>query len=218
MNTTKAAPLAGVLGIAGVIAGLAMDNFPDGSMNDAAVSRWFDSHGTGLWMASGFAMALGGTVLLVFAAVIAARVEEAGAGPVARHLTGTAATAWAVLTMTGGALWLAVPVGVQFFDVKPNAALMALSGLPYAVLVTVCAFAAAMTAATLTTVSRQTGLLPRWLTRAGYPAAVLMLTNIFLPMAVITLYFVAVAVSLARRTSVANQVAAVRHGEPALLG
>jgi len=74
-------------------------------------------------------------VLLLFAAVLAARVEEAGAGPVARHLTSTAATAWAVLTMTGGALWLAVPVGVQFFDVEPTTALMSLSGLPYSVLV-----------------------------------------------------------------------------------
>jgi hypothetical protein len=120
--------------------------------------------------------------------------------------------------MTGGALWLAVPVGVQFFDVEPDAALMSLSGLPYAVLVTVCAFAAALTAASLTTVSRQTGLLPRWLTLVGYPAAALMLTNIFLPMAVITLYFVAVAVSLARRTTVANETAIPAHGEPALLG
>ena len=170
MNTTKAAPLTGVLGIAGVIAGLAMDNFPDGSMDDAAVTRWFDSHGTGLWMASGFAIALGGTLLLVFAA----RARRAGRGgrswpghpPPHQHR----GHRWAVLTMTGGALWLAVPVGVQFFDVKPNAALMALSGLPYAVLVTVCAFAAAMTAAALTTVSRQTGLLPSWLTRVGYPA------------------------------------------------
>lgn len=77
---------------------------------------------------------------------------------------------------------------------------MGLSGGAYAVLVSVCAFAAALLAATLTTVSRQTRLLPRWLTMVGYPAAVLMLTNIFLPMAVITLYFVAVCVALARRT------------------
>lgn len=216
MNTTKPAPLAGVLGIAGVIAGLAMDNFPDGSMDDAAVARWFDSHGTGLWMASGFSIALGGTALLLFAGVIAARVESAGAGPVARHLTSTAATAWGVLTMIGGALWLSVPVGVRFFETKPSADLMSLSGGAYAVLVSVCAFAAALLAATLTTVSRQTGLLPTWLTRAGYPAAVLMLTNIFLPMAVITLYFVAVSISLTRRTTVASPVPA--HREPAPAG
>ena len=77
MNTTKAAPLAGVLGIAGVIAGLAMDNFPDGSMDDAAVARWFDSHGTGLWMASGFAIALGGTACC---SLFAARDRRAGRG------------------------------------------------------------------------------------------------------------------------------------------
>jgi hypothetical protein len=218
MSTTKLAPLAAALGIAGVIAGLAMDNFPDGSMNDAAVTRWFDSHGTGLWMASGFAMALGGTLLLVFAAVISALVDEAGAGPIGRHLTSTAATAWAVLTMTAGAMWLSVPVGVQFFDVKPTAALISVSGLPYAVLTTVCAFAAALLAATITTVSRQTGLLPRWLTVAGYPAAVLMLTNIFLPMAVITLYFVAVSISLARRTTAPSAIPAATRVEPALLG
>jgi hypothetical protein len=78
---------------------------------------------------------------------------------------------------------------------------MGLSGGAYAVLVSVCAFAAALLAATLTTVSRQTGLLPRWLTLAGYPAAALMLTNIFLPMAMTTVYFVAVSITLVRRSA-----------------
>ncbi len=212
MSLQKAAPLVGVLGILGVIAGLALDNFPDGTMNDAAVAHWFDVHGTGRWMVSGFAIGLGGALLLVFSAVLAARVEAVGAGPVSRHLTQTAAIAWATMTMVGGALWLAVPVAVSLFEAKPTSSLMYLAGPAYAVLVSVCAFAAAVLAATLTTVSRHTGLLPRWLTVVGYPAAVLMLSNIVLPMAVITLWYVAVAISLTRRAEVTT---ATEHG-PAL--
>lgn len=39
------------------------------------------------------------------------------------------------------------------------------------------------------------------LTLAGYPAAVLMLTNILLPMAMFTVYFVAVSIALVRRSA-----------------
>ena len=147
MSPNKAAPLVGILGILGVIAGLALDNFPDGTMDDAAVAHWFDEHGTGLWMVSGFEIGLGGALLLVFAAVLAARFEAVGDGPVSRHLTQTAATAWATMTMVGGALWLAVPVAVSMFGTKPTASLMDLAGPAYAVLVSVCAFAAAVLAA-----------------------------------------------------------------------
>lgn len=202
MSLTRLAPLSALLGIAGVLTGLWLDNFPDGTFDDAAVAHWFDVHGTTQWIVSGAGIALGGTVLLIFAAVITERVRDAGAGPVATTLTQVSATGWALLTMVGGAIWLAAPVAVNFFDVVPTAGLMALAGLAYAVLVSVCAFSAAVLAATLTTVSRNTGLLPRWLTRLGYPAAVLMLTNVVLPMAVITLFFVAATICLVRSTAV----------------
>ena len=55
-------------------------------------------------------IAIGGTLLLVFASVLAARVEAAGAGPVTQRLVHTAATAWALLTMLGGALFAVVPI------------------------------------------------------------------------------------------------------------
>lgn len=202
MSRISLAPLAGLLGVAGVLTGLVLDDFPDGSMNDQQVAHWFAVHGTANWIISGAAIALGGTALLVFAAVVAARAEAAGAGPVAARLVHTSATAWAMLTMVGGAIWISPPVAVKMFDARPTAGLMYLGGAAYAVLVTVCAFAAAVLAATLTTVSRRTRLLPRWLTVIGYPAAVLMLTNVMLPMAVITLWFAAVTISLARRGEV----------------
>jgi hypothetical protein len=198
MSLSRFAPLTGLAGIAGVIAGLALDNFPDGSYDDAAVAHWFDVHGTTRWIVSGSAICLGGTLLLVFAAIIATRVDLSGAGPVTRRLTLVSATAWAVFTMLGGALWISGPIAVKMFSAKPTASLMNLAGPSYAVLVTICAFAAALLAMSLTTASRQTGLLPRWLTRIGYPAAALMFTNVLLPMAVITLYFAAATIALSR--------------------
>jgi hypothetical protein len=202
MSLNKLAPLTGILGIAGVIVGLATDNFPDGTVGDAGVAKWFTVHGHSQWLVSAMAIALGGAVLLVFAAVLTARVEAAGASPVARNLVQTSATAWALLTMMGGALWATVPTAMSFMNPAPPSAEIYhfFSGAAYGVLVSVCAFAAAVLAATLTAVSLRTGLLPRWLTIAGVPASVLMLANMMLPMAVITLWFSAVAISLARRS------------------
>lgn len=202
-SVSKLAPLTGPAGILGVIIGLALDNFPDGSFDDAQVAQWFAVHGTTRWIVSGACIALGGALLLVFAAVLADRVQRVPdhSAPVAAQLVRTAGPAWAVLTMVGGAFWLGAPIGVEMFDAKPTAALMQMAGPAYAILVTVCAFAAAALAAALATVARSTELLPRWLTLLGYPAAVLMLTNVLLPMAVITLWYVAVSVSLLRRTA-----------------
>jgi hypothetical protein len=210
-SLSRFAPLTGLAGIAGVIAGLALDNFPDGSYSDAQVAHWFDVHGTTRWIISGSAICLGGTLLLVFAAIVATMVDQSGAGPVTRRLASISATAWAVFTMIGGALWISGPVSVEMFDTKPTASLMNLSGPAYAVLVTIAAFAAALLAISLTTASRQTGLLPRWLTLAGYPAAALMFTNVLLPMAVITLFFAATTISLSRRPAA---VAVPGHAQP----
>jgi hypothetical protein len=201
MKLSTLAPTSGIAGIAGVIVGLALDDFPDGSFDDAAVAHWFAVHGTTRWIVSGSSIALGGTLLLVFASVLAVRVEQAGAGPVTARIAQTAGTAWAVLTMLGGALWLAAPVAVQMFDAEPSRALMYGAGAAYAVLVSVCAFAAAVLALAVSAAAWHTSLLPRWLATAGFPAAVLMLANTLLPMAVITLWYGAVAISLARRGS-----------------
>lgn len=189
-----------------MIVGLALDDFPDGTMDDAAVAQWFDVHGTTRWMISGVAISLGGALLLVFAALLASRVEAAGAGPVAGQHVRTAATAWGVLTMVGGALWVSAPVEVEFFETEPTAGLISLDGSAYAVLTVACGLAATLLAATLTSVAMTTGMLPRWVAVAGIPASVLMLGNVLLPMAAITLWFGAVAISLTRTHGATTQV------------
>ena len=84
----------------------------------------------------------------------------------------------------------------------------------YAVLVTVCALAAALLAAALSVASLQTGMLPRWLTIAGFPAALLILGNMLFPMSAITLFYVAVSIALVRRTST-TRAATTRTAVPA---
>ena len=146
------------------------------------------------------ALRVGGALLLVFAAVLARRVEDAGADSTSTQLVRTAATAWGVLTMVGGALWLAPPVAVRFFEAAPTAGGLMVSAAAYAVLAIACGLAASLLAAALALAAIRTGVLPRWLAIAGVPAmASLILGNVVLPMAVITLWFGAVAISLAGR-------------------
>lgn len=201
MSMQRTAPLSGVLGLALVVAGLASDRAPDSDWGDAQTQAWFATHGLGGWLVSAVLIALGGTVLLVFAAVLSARQEQVGAGPVTRHLTLLAGGAWALLTILGGAGFGTIPLAHVFMNPEPPSAATyhVLGGLFYGLLVAFCALAASLLAATLSISALRTGLLPRWLAMAGVPAAVLMLANAMLPMLVITVYFATVSIVLARR-------------------
>lgn len=201
MSMQRTAPLSGVLGLVLVAAGLASDRAPDSGWGDAQTQAWFATHGLGGWLVSAVLIALGGTVLLVFAAVVAARQEQVGAGPIARHLTLLAGGAWALLTIMGGAGFGTIPLAHVFMNPEPpsTATYHVLGGLFYGLLVAFCALAASLLAATLSISALRTGLLPRWLAVAGLPAAVLMLANAMLPMLVITVYFATVSIVLTKR-------------------
>ncbi len=204
MNPSRLAPLTGTAALILLVGALASDDLPDSRASASDLAAWFATHGTTTYLARTLVIALAGVLLLVFAAVLADRAAAAGASSTTVRVLQNAGTGWAVLTMTGGALSAAVPVTLAFYDPAPPSPEMYhfLSGAGYAVLVTVCAFAAALTALTLSVASLRTGLLPRWLTYAGLPAALLMLANLLLPMAVITLYFLAVSLVLVRRKAV----------------
>jgi hypothetical protein len=201
MSSSRLAPLSGLAGLLFVVLGLATDRAPDSSWGEARTHAWFVSHSLVPWLLSATCIAVGGVLLLVFAAVLAALQEHAGAGPVARNLTLVAGSAWGLLTMVGGAGFGTIPVARVFMNVEAPTAntYHVLGGLFYGVLVAFCALVASLLALTLGLTSRRTGLLPGWLTWATFPAAVLMLANAVMPMAVITLYFATVSIVLARR-------------------
>ena len=215
---TRLAPLTGVLGIATIVASLAADSLPDSTSDNATLTAYITAHGVTAWFAMSSGIALGGMVLLVFTGVLAARIDEAGAGPVTQRVVQTAGTAWGVLTMIGGALMGVVPIKIMFYTpAAPTAELYPyLNALAYSVLVSVCASAAALLAVALSVAGLQSGVLPRWLAIAGFPAAVLMLANMLLPMSIITLYFVAVAITLTVRTTHAPVRGGVAEPQPTM--
>jgi len=201
MRLERIAPLVGPLGLAAIIAALAADTLPGGQVTDAELVTYTQDHGYGTWLLMGVGIGVGGALLLVFTAVLTARLERAGAGAVSVRLAQTAGTAWGALTLMAGACWSAMAMAHAFLSTDPPTAAVfnAFGGLSYGVLVLFCALAAATLAAAVTAAALRTRLLPRWLAVAGVPASLLMLANPLLPMAVITLWFTAVAVCLARR-------------------
>lgn len=216
MSPSRLAPLSGPLGIGGIILGLVMDTLPDGNVTDAELKRYLAENGYGKWLFMAIAIGIGGALLLVFAGVLADRAERAAPGSIAAQVVRTAGTAWGVLTLVGAASWASIPVAHLFStDRDPTASYYAFGfGMAYGTLVMFCAFAAATTATALTTIALRTDILPRWLAIAGVPASVLILANAVMPMAVITLYFVAVGICLARRPVTARASGAV----PAMAG
>ncbi|PRZ32740.1 hypothetical protein CLV47_12613 [Antricoccus suffuscus] len=203
MSLQRMAPLTGLLGLGGIFAGLWTMDSPGGEMTDPQLHQWFATHSMLHWMLSAIGFGLGGIFLLIFTAVLVARQEIVGAGAVGRHLTLVAGTAWGILTVAAAAMFAAVPSAQMFMGPQaPNGDTFRLGGgLFYGTLTLFCAFAAALLAVTLSITSLRTGLLPRSLAWIGIPAAVLMLTNVFLPMAIITLWYGAVCIALTVRKS-----------------
>ena len=201
MSIRRLTPLTGVLGPLFVVLGLFTMNAPEASLPDADIEQWFATHDFTQWFLSAVAVAVGGLLMLVFAAVVAARQEEAGASAVGRQLTAAAGTTWGILTLVGASVYASFPVTHMFMGTQPPGAdlFRYLGGVFYGTLVVFCALAAALLAITLSVTSLRTGLLPRSLAVIGIPASVLMLANAMMPMAVITLWFGAVAIALVKR-------------------
>lgn len=198
---TRLAPLTGVLAIGAIVASLASDSLPDSTSDDMTLATYVAAHGAAGWFAMATGIAIGGALLLVFTAVVDARLAEAGVGPITRGVAQTPGTAWGTLVLLGGALEGVVPIKLIFYSPgAPSAALYPyLNAMSYSVLVSVCAYAAALLTVALSVAALRTGVLPRWLAVVGFPAALLMLANILLPMSMITIYMIITCITLTVR-------------------
>ncbi|KRF13869.1 hypothetical protein ASG90_13685 [Nocardioides sp. Soil797] len=201
MSITRLGLLTGPMAFLAVIAGLASDTLPGGDVTDARLASYVDQHGYGVFLTMGGGVALGGLLLLVFVSALATRLEEAGASPAQVRLAQSAGTIWSMATIIAGIAWITPFVAhVGFTSAPPTADVnLVMAGLGYGSLALVGGIAAALVAATVTAVALRTSMLPRWLAVAGIPASLLILANVVLPMAVLTLWFTAVTVCLVRR-------------------
>lgn len=195
-------PLAGLGGVALVIAGLATDRAPSSGWPDARIQAWYLHHGLGLWLLSAYLVAAGAPLLIAFVAELRHRFAAAGAGQRAQSIALAAGIAWAVTLLTGAGLDAAVPAAMTFSHAPaPGADISRFTlGAAYGTLVMFSALAAALLALTTSIVSLRHRVLPRWLALVGIPASLLMLANAALPMAVITLWYAAASISLALRS------------------
>lgn len=196
--TRRLAPLSGLAGILCVVVGLAMDAAPTSSWSDAQITRWYADHGLAHWFVSAYVLALGAPLLLGFVAVARERMADAGVGNAARTLVLGSGLAFSVTVLVGAGLYAAVPAAMTFTHspAPPAAVSRYLLGASYGVLVMFSAFAAALTALTVSVTALRVRALPRWLAVAGIPAAALMLANAALPMGIITIWFVTVSITL----------------------
>ena len=197
----RLAPLTGVAGIASVVAGLATDTAPTSSWSDSDIEKWFTTHSLGQWFLSAYLLAIGAALLLVFAAVVRDRLRRSGAGEFACSLISGSGILFASTILTGAGLYAAVPAGMTFADAPapPAAVARYLLGAAYGVMVMFSALAAAVFALTVSVAALRNPALPRSLAIAGLPLSVLMLANAVLPMAAITLWFVAVSIIMTLR-------------------
>jgi hypothetical protein len=206
------APLSGLAGIICIVAGLALDAAPTASWSDARIHGWYADHGLAHWFVSAYVLAAGAPLLLIFVAEVRERMAEAEVADRARTLVLGSGLAFAVTILVGAGLYAAVPAAMTFSKAPAPSADISryLLGASYGVLVMFSAFAAALFAGTLSIVSLRGRVLPRPLALIGLPASVLMLANAVMPMAVITLWFVATSIALTvRRSPAVSRIGAV---------
>jgi hypothetical protein len=147
------------------------------------------------------------------------RLRRSGAGEFACSLIGGSGILFASTILTGAGLYAAVPAGMTFADAPapPAAVARYFLGAAYGVMVMFSAFAAAVFALTVSVAGLSNPALPRWLAIAGLPLSLLMLANAVLPMAAITLWFVAVSITMAlRHNPTPHQAAPSPPVEPAM--
>ena len=198
----RTAALAGLGGVALVVAGLFTDAGPQSQWSDARISGWYASHGVGHWLLSAYLIALGAPLLLVFAVEVRSRLAAAAVGDLVPNLALGAGIAWAVTVLTGAGLYAAVPAAMTFSNAPApggDASRFSL-GAAYGTIVMFSALAAALLALVISVGSLHGEVVPRWLAIAGIPASVLMLANAALPMAVIVLWYTAASISMALRS------------------
>ncbi len=198
--TSRLAPLSGLLGILLLAVGWFWDPTPDVDYSDRQLDTWFATHSLTPWMIVSALQLLAVPPLWYFAGVVRARLAAGGAAPRTAAVAGSAAKGFAI-TVLGFAAWYAViPFDwvVEHIPTSPeiyrfwNAADFSLY-MFFSTVVVVALIAATSVAAL------RTRAVPLGLGIAAFPLGLITLANFLLPMAGITLWFLAMSITLAAR-------------------
>jgi hypothetical protein len=195
---TLLGPLAAVLLLGGLF-----ENNIETSSSDGSIRDWLASTGNATWLGHAVAEALAGTLLVLFAQVVRARLSRDAddeTDSVLGRSVGALGTVLGVMVVVGAGLFAAVPVGRVFEgapDPDPSSYRYLLSAAA-SVFVIFLSIPAAAFAATTSALGLRTGTMPRWLGWTGLVLAALMLLSAFVaPLMVFGLWLVLTGLALA---------------------
>ena len=192
-----------VLFVVGILLG---SDSPDSDAPDAEWVAWFDDSGNRtLQCVSLFLMVLAALAFVVFITGLVRRLRAEstvhdGAAQVA-HGAGLLLSAAIAI---GGVAINQISGAIEFGDLPTPSAdiLRTAEQLGYGIVLVVGGWCAALTVAAASIAARGTTVLPRWLATAGFVAAVILVFSvIFIPMAVLPLWVLAVAIAVGRRST-----------------
>ena len=167
--------------------------------SDAHIAAWYASHGDGQWLGAAAVTVLAAPLFWIFARVVRDRLADGGASRGLQAVVTGAGRAFAVTVLVLGLLYAAIPLSRTFTVVgAPSGAVSrfwdgaAFGEFIAAATLSVVVFVGAVSVAAF----RRQGI-PLGLGIAGLPLALLVLGTFFLPMAGITLWFLATSITLA---------------------
>lgn len=201
MNASRLAPLSGLLGIVLLDMGWFWDPAAPLDQSDRATASWYASHGNGAWLVAAALATLAVPCFWVFSSYVTARITAAGGSVRARKVVSVASRTFALSVLIVGPLYAAVPLTRVLTDVgDPSPAVSRFVGAAeFSEFILLSTLAAVVFAVSVSVAGWSTRAVPRWLSVAGIPLALIMLANPVLPMAGITLWFLLASITLAVR-------------------
>ncbi|NYJ03990.1 hypothetical protein [Petropleomorpha daqingensis] len=167
--------------------------------SDAHIAAWYAAHGDGQWLAAAAVTLLAVPFLWVFATVVGRRLDAGGASRTLRLLAVGAGRAFALTVLVFGLLYAAIPLSRTLTVVgAPSGAVSRFwDGAVFGEFIVAATLSVVVLVAAVSVAGFRREGIPLGLGIAGIPLAVLVLGTFFLPMAGITLWFVAASVTLA---------------------
>jgi len=188
--------------IAGIF--LAM-NAPSNDASDATWLSWYQDsgHQTGLLIGA-YLLIVGALLFIAFAAGVHEYLHGAAEqSPVLYRFATAAAGVFAVLVMVGAVQLVGIAGNIAVGDVKaPQTADLLRQNIGFPFIFVAGGLTAAAFVAVVTTLARQAGIFPAWLSALSYALAVILLVSIiFLPMVALPVWVLITSVVLLRRST-----------------
>jgi hypothetical protein len=167
--------------------------------SDARIAAWYAGHGDVQWLAAAAVTVLAAPFFWVFASGLRERLAAGGASRTLQLLTAGAGRAFALTVLVFGLLYAAIPLSRTFTVVgAPSGAVSRFwDGAVFGEYIVAATLSVLVLAGAVSVAAFRRQGIPLGLGVAGIPLAVLVAGTFFLPMAGITLWFVAASVTLA---------------------